>query len=144
MGTGRATLMCGFFSMCIFFLIGTTLFLTACGHYVNWWCLFAPLSMILSMMVPAICFGYQSAGADMLNWDMEMDLSTFKSCRDMGWVIMVMMAIFSTSIPAIVWYNEPLSLPWPGVLWIMSGITFWWWTYLVVLRVFVFKRTSDM
>jgi len=135
----RFNVMCGFLSMCVFFLCGTAFFLTGCGHYGNWWSLFAPVTIVFAVLVPAICYSYNQEDVDVISWDVDMELSMFKNCRDMGWVVLTMLGVFSEGIPAIVWYNEPLSLPWPGVLWIMSGIMLWWWTYAVLLRVFVFK-----
>jgi len=138
----RTAIATGFVFLCLFLLSGTTFFLTGCGHYGNWWSLFAPLTMVLAFLTPAICYGYNDDNeANMFNWDMEMDTNTFKSCRDLGWVLGMILGIFSQSIPAIVWYNEPLSLPWPGVLWIMSGIMLWWWSALILLKIFVFKKT---
>jgi len=136
----RIVVACGFVFMCIFLLSGTAFFLTGCGHYQNWWSLFAPLIIVLAFMSPAVCHGYDTEDVGMLNWDMDMDISTFKSCRDMGWVLAMILGIFSQSIPIIVWYNEPLSLPWPGVLWVMTGIMMWWWTVLIALKIFVFKK----
>lgn len=140
----RNAVACGFVALCVFFLAGTSFFLTGCAHYGNWWSVFAIGAIVLAFLAPAVCYGYDDTNTDMLNWDMDMDLDTFKSCRDFGWVLMMILGIFSQSIPAIVWYNEPLSLPWPGVLWIMSGIMLWWWTLLVALKVFIFRKRQSM
>jgi hypothetical protein len=125
--------------MAFFALSGSTLFLTGCAHYGNWWSLFAVPAFVMGILSPAVCFGYNREDPGVLNWDMDMDMSTFKSCRDMGWIVAMIIAVFSIGVPAIVWYNEPLAMPWPGVLWIMAGITQWWWAYAVTLRVFVFQ-----
>lgn len=126
--------------MTLCFLTGTAFFAIGCGHYHNWWSLLSLILLLVAIYVPAICYNYDEEEVWMLQMHTNWSEDTFRICRDLGWILVLMLMVASYSVPAVVWYNA--GILWPGVLWIMAGIMLWWWTYILLLRVFVFRRSG--
>ena len=113
------------------------LLIGACGRYENWWSMFCLAAIWLGACAPNVCHAYSSEPEEFMDLDVSPD--RLHACQDFGWGILACMALMSWAVPIIVWYNEPLEMPWPGAIVAMVGITCWWMAYALWLRVFVKK-----
>lgn len=125
--------------MCMCLLTGTSLFFHGCYQYSNYWSLLSLLIIVIGVVVPALCYNYNTEDPLWIhNENFSIDLETFKAFRDLGWIALVFIMIGSYAVPTVTWYHAHLL--WPGVLWIMGGITCYWWAFFLMLRVFVFRK----
>lgn len=131
----KGSRICAVFSLVLLFVGGFALLLFACIHYSNWWSIFIFAPCFIAFITPAICYGYDTT--DIALMDVQVERDHLVTCRELGWSVSVVLALVAYSIPVLAWYNSGFYFG--GVLVVDGTLMCWLLTYVLWLRVFVFK-----
>lgn len=126
----------GILSFVFLILIGLFLLFFGCTHFLNWWSLFILPSVIVAIMIPALCYNYNQIEDAAQQFNFQIDAITVDNCRSLGWAIAFIMLLFTYSIPVFAWYNSGMHFG--GVLVEFGSILCFCLAYILWLRIFVF------
>lgn len=128
----------GVLALVFFILIGLFLFFFGCSHYTNWWSLFILPVLIAAFIVPSLCYNYNAVEDIAFRADEHVDELTFRGCRELGWATAFVLLIFAYCVPVLAWYND--GFMYSGVLVEFGSITFFAYSYVLWLKIFVFVK----
>jgi hypothetical protein len=118
--------------MVLLVLCALMLLIFTCTHYGNWWSLFILLATGVAILVPNICWGYDTTDPALM--DVQMEPDAFIRCQELGWAVGACMWLFAYVIPVLAWYNS--GMHWSAVLLVFATQTCFAWSFLIWLRVF--------
>lgn len=143
-GRERHKKMAGIFAMLIFILVGIGACLTVVFYFKHLWSiLFVLVFLFLGFMTPNICFGYDTT-QDMDHNRGTLDVTTYKNCRDLSYVLAGVFALLTYIVPTIAWLvSDGTSPTITGTCVIFVGNTSFIWAFIIWLRIFMITSTNE-
>lgn len=135
--------MIAIFAMLMLIVIGLGSYLIVAFYFKHIWSLlFVATFLFLGFTSPMTCYGYSSDDADHNRGNME--LSSYKNCRDLGYVSAVVFALLTYLVPSIAWLASDGTNPTlVGTLFIYMGNTSFIWSFASWLRIFMLTSTNE-
>jgi len=123
----------------IFLFVGVGFLFFSCIHYQNYWALFVVVPCVVAFIAPAICYGYDQE--DLAFKHIEMDEQSFRTCRELGWAVAIILFLATYGVPVLAWWNAAFA--WQGCVLVHATLTVWCFGYILWLRIFVFVRRGN-
>jgi hypothetical protein len=116
-------------------LAGFILLFHACGHSEDYWSILILVPITIAFLTPPVCYGYNRED-DVFANSSTLSEETFRSCKELGWAVSLMLLMGAYGIPVLAYWNAHLS--WWGVVEVQSALSCWVWAHVIWLRIFVF------